>query len=207
MPPRGHSPRSRKKTSSKASNRASRQIPSRQVPSALQNCSIARALAALGDEWTLLILREAFLGTRRFADFEAELGISKNILARRLRHLLECEVLEAVDAGQYGKRLEYQLTTRGKDLITLFTALRQWGDRWIFGPGAEPVLVYDRRTGKPVPRIRILGEDGAPIRGSDLVLRPGPGATPETLERVRSAATQTSSANLARHNPRSRGRT
>ena len=152
------------------------------------NCSVARALAALGDEWTLLILREAFLGTRRFADFQVELGISKNVLASRLRHLVKHQVLETVDAGHYGKRLEYQLTPRGKDLSTLFTALRQWGDRWIFGQGSEPLLVYDRRTDRPVPELRIIGEDGKPLRGRDLVMRPGPGATRETLDRFQRAS-------------------
>lgn len=148
-----------------------------------ENCAIARTLGILGDGWTLLIIREAFLGTRRFADFETNLGIAKNILSQRLHHLVEHEILEAVDAGNYGRRLEYQLTGRGKDLITIITAVRQWGDRWIFGEGAEPLLVKDRRTGRPIPPLRILGEDNQPLRGRDLVLEPGPGATAETRAR------------------------
>jgi len=65
------------------------------------------------------------------------------------------------------------------------TALRQWGDRWIFGEGHEPLLVLDRRTGRPVPRLRIVGEDGAPLGARDLELRPGPGATRATRARAR----------------------
>jgi DNA-binding HxlR family transcriptional regulator len=152
-----------------------------------ENCSVARALEALGDWWTLLIIREAFIGVRRFADFEANLGISKNILTRRLRHLVDHGVLETVDVGQYGTHHEYQLTARGKDLITVITALRQWGDRWIFGRGREPVLVCDRRSGKPIPALRIRDHDGEPLHGRDLVLAPGPGASKATLARFRRA--------------------
>ena len=152
-----------------------------------QNCSVARALEVLGDGWTLLVVREAFFGTRRFADFESHLGVSKNVLSQRLSHLVGRGVLERVDAGQHGTRYEYVLTPMGKDLATLLTALRQWADRWIAGAGNEALLVYDRRTNRPIPRVRIRGEDGAALRSRDLELRPGPGATKETLARFASA--------------------
>ena len=146
-----------------------------------ENCSIARALGVLGDTWTLMIIRQAFLGTRRFADFQSGLGISKNVLANRLQHLLDQDILEKTDAGTHGPRFEYQLTARGKDLTTIFTALRQWGDRWIFGDGNEPMLVVDRVTGRPVERLRIRRADGTPVPTRDLSLQPGPGASAETL--------------------------
>ncbi|MCH9687611.1 MAG: helix-turn-helix transcriptional regulator [Deltaproteobacteria bacterium] len=148
-----------------------------------ENCSVARALEALGDWWTLLIIREAFLGARRFADFESALSISKNVLTKRLRHLVEHDVLTTVDAGRFGSRLEYQLTPRGKDLMVLVTALRQWGDRWVFGPGQEPVLVCERGSGRPVGRLRVQAEDGRSLAARDLELRPGPGADETTLRR------------------------
>src|SRR5262249_7015341 len=150
-----------------------------------ENCAVAQALEVLGDWWTLLVVREALVGTRRFADFEQNLGIAKNVLAHRLDHLVARGVLERVDAGVHGTRYEYALTPMGKDLATAMTALRQWGDRWIFGEGKEPLLVYDRRTGRPIPRLRILGEDGEPLRARDLEVRPGPGASAGTLERFR----------------------
>ncbi|MCA9677471.1 MAG: helix-turn-helix transcriptional regulator, partial [Myxococcales bacterium] len=128
-----------------------------------ENCSVAQALEVLGDWWTLLVVREAFFGTRRFADFEAHLGISKNILTQRLGHLVEHGVLARVEVGQHGSRHEYELTAMGKDLATVLTALWQWGDRWIYGDGHEPVQVIDRRTGRPIPRLRIVGDDGAPL--------------------------------------------
>lgn len=148
-------------------------------------CSVAQALEVLGDWWTLLIVRDAFMGLRRFSDFQDSLGISKNILAQRLGHLVEHGVLERVDVGEHGTHYEYALTAMGKDLVTVMTALRQWGDRWVFGPGKEPILVLDRRTGRPVPPLRIRGEDGEPLRAADMDVRPGPGATDEVRDRYR----------------------
>lgn len=142
-------------------------------------CSIARSLEILGDWWTLLIIRDAFLGTRRFVDFAARLGISKNILTRRLAHLTKHDVLVAVDAGVHGARYEYQLSAKGKDLFTAITVLRQWGDRWIF-PAGPPLLVLDRRTGRPLPRVRVLGEDGQPVPKEAMAVVPGPGAAAVT---------------------------
>lgn len=139
-------------------------------------CSVAQSLEILGEWWTFLIIREAFLGVRRFADFESRLGISKNILTARLKHLVKHEVMERVEAGTHGSRMEYRLTRKGKDLITVLTALRQWGDRWVYGEGNEPLLVVDKKTGKPIPRVRILDEAGEPLPGRDMLLVPGPGA-------------------------------
>ena len=151
------------------------------------NCSVARALEVIGDWWTLLVIREAMLGTRRFADFAAELPIARNVLTRRLAHLVARGVLARVDRGVHGRRYEYELTPMGKDLATVMTALRQWGDRWVFGPGREPLLVIDKRTGRPIPRLRITGDDGAPIAGRDLEVVPGPGAARRTVARYRRA--------------------
>ena len=151
------------------------------------NCSVARALEVIGDWWTLLVIREAMLGTRRFADFAAELPIARNVLTKRLGHLVKRGVLARVEVGTHGRRYEYELTPMGKDLATVMTALRQWGDRWVFGEGREPILVIDKRTGRPISRLRILGEDGAPIAGRDLEVVPGPGAARRTVARYRRA--------------------
>jgi DNA-binding HxlR family transcriptional regulator len=151
-----------------------------------ENCSVAQALEVLGDWWTLLLVREAFFGTRRFADFQAHLGISKNVLSQRLEHLVHHGVLERVDAGVHGTRYEYVLTPMGKDLITVLTALRQWGDRWIYGEGNEPLLVHDRRTGRPIPRLRLVDEDGEQLCGREMEVKPGPGASKATRARFAS---------------------
>jgi len=148
-----------------------------------QNCSIAQSLEVLGDWWTLLVVREALLGARRYADFETNLDISKNILSARLDHLVKHGVLTRVNAGVHGTRYEYELTPMGKDLMTLITALLQWGDRWIFGVGREPLLLLDRRSGQRVPLVRILDSEGCPLAARDIALAPGPGANKRTRAR------------------------
>jgi DNA-binding HxlR family transcriptional regulator len=155
-----------------------------------ENCSVAQALEVLGDGWTLLVVREAFFGTRRFSDFQKNLGISKNVLTQRLAHLVERGVLERVDVGEHGTHYEYVFTPMGKDLTAVMTALRQWADRWIAGAGQEPLLVCDRRTGRPIPKLRLRGEDGDVLRASDMEVRPGPGANQATRERFRRALDQ-----------------
>src|SRR5260370_36546267 len=149
-----------------------------------QNCSIAQALGVLGDWWTLWVVRDALVGTRRFADFEANLDISKNILSARLEHLVAHGVLARVEAGVHGKRYEYKLTPKGKDLATLMTALRQWGDRWIYGEGREPLVALDRRSGRRIPRLRIVDNEGRSIAGRYIALAPGPGASKRTRARL-----------------------
>lgn len=162
-----------------------------------ENCSVARALEIVGDWRTLLVVREAFFGTRRFADFEAHLQIAKNVLAQRLAHLVAHGVMVRVDAGVHGTRYEYELTPMGKDLATVMTALRQWGDRWIFGEGKEPLVVLDRRTGRPLPRLRMLDEEGNKIAAADLEVRPGPGASKRTMARMAAAAATTGAASAS----------
>jgi DNA-binding HxlR family transcriptional regulator len=142
-------------------------------------CGVAQALEALGDWWTLLIVRDAFFGARRFADFEASLGIAKNVLASRLRHLVRHGILERVDAGREGTRFEYVLTAKGEALLPVLTTLREWSDRWVFGPGEEPVIVRERRTGRRVPRLELRGADGRPLGRRDLRTERGPGADPQ----------------------------
>ncbi len=152
------------------------------------NCSIAQALEILGDWWTLLIVRDAFFGVKRFADFQADLGIAKNVLADRLARLVEHGVLEKRDAGVHGHRYEYHLTEKGSDLLVVLTALREWADRWIFGEGNEPIIVKERATGRRPPRLRVRDRSGRPLERWQLAIEPGPGATAQTramLERLR----------------------
>ncbi len=144
------------------------------------NCGIAQALEALGDWWTLLIVRDAFFGARRFGDFERSLGIAKNILSARLQHLVEHEIFERAEQG--GRRVEYRLTPKGEALLPVLTALREWSDEWVFGRGHEPVIVQDRRTGRRVPRLRVTDADGRPLSRRDLRTVAGPGASAETRQ-------------------------
>jgi DNA-binding HxlR family transcriptional regulator len=148
------------------------------------NCGIAQALEAFGDWWTLLIVRDAFFGARRFGDFQRSLGIAKNILSARLAHLVEHGIFERVDVGSEGERFEYRLTAKGEALLTVLTALREWSDEWVFGRGNEPVVVRDRRTGRRIAKLRVTDADGAPLKRSDLRALAGPGASRETIRQL-----------------------
>ncbi len=148
-----------------------------------ENCAIARSLDILNDPWTLLIVRDAFLGIRRFADFERQLGISKNILTLRLRALVNESILERVDVGEHGERFEYRLTAKGEALLPVLTTLREWGDVWIFGEGNEPLIMNDRKTGRPLPRTEVRNDDGRVVSRRDLRAEPGPGPGADELTR------------------------
>ena len=144
------------------------------------NCGVGQALEVLGDWWTLLIVRDAFFGARRFGDFERNLGIAKNVLATRLEHLVEHGIFERVDVGAEGQRFEYRLTAKGEALLPVLTALREWSDEWVFGRGREPVVFLDRRTGRRLPRLRVTDADGRALTRRDVRAVPGPGASSET---------------------------
>lgn len=158
------------------------------------NCGIAQALEVVGDWWTLLIVRNAFFGMRRFKNFQQDLGIAKNVLADRLAHLVEHEILEKVDIGKGGARYEYRLTAKGEALLPVLTSLREWSDEWIYGTGNEPIIVRDRRTRRRTPKLRVRAADGRALSRRDLWTEPGPGATAETRARFRRPAPSESQA-------------
>lgn len=138
------------------------------------NCSLARTLAVVGDWWTLLIVRDAFLGVRRFGDFQKSLGIAKNILATRLERLAESRILER---GGSARRPIYQLTAKGRALLPAMVALMQWGDAWV-SANRPPVLITDEE-GRPVSPIS-LNSGGDEIGMETVRFHPGPGATART---------------------------
>ena len=113
--------------------------------------SVGHVLDVIGEGWSMLIVREAFLGTRRFEEFQKRLGIARNILTARLKKLCSNQILDRVPVKEGAKRHEYILTRKGKEMMPLLVALTQWGDRWVFGEGNEPVLFLDREHGDPLP--------------------------------------------------------
>jgi DNA-binding HxlR family transcriptional regulator len=116
-----------------------------------EGCSVAGALEILGERWTLLVLREAFLGMRRFEEFQLAIGCARNLLTDRLATLVEHDVLTRVpyrDEGQR-ERHEYRLTPKGRDLYPVVCALRQWGDKWLHD-GRGPLEVFHRECGGQV---------------------------------------------------------
>ena len=147
------------------------------------NCGIAQALEVLGDWWTLLIVRDAFFGVKRFGDFQSSLGISKNILTDRLAHLVRHEIFEKRDIGRDGTRFSYHLTERGEALLPVLTTLREWSEEWQFGAGNEPVVIVDRASGRRLPKLRLRDADGRAVTRRDLLTEPGPGASAATRAR------------------------
>jgi DNA-binding HxlR family transcriptional regulator len=142
----------------------------------LQICSVARSLEVVGEWWTLLIVREAFFGTRRFTDFEGNLGIAKNVLSERLAKLVDAGVMERTPVVGRGNPHLYTLTAQGRELLPVVVALMQWGDRWIHGRKRAPVRVLERRSGKEVAQIEVTSPEGKPLSLDDVVVVPGPGA-------------------------------
>ncbi|MEV8554211.1 helix-turn-helix domain-containing protein [Streptomyces glaucescens] len=133
-------------------------------------CPVARSVNAIGDWWSLLIVRDAFDGSRRFGEFHRSLGIAKNILAARLRALEDAGVLRGVPAPDGGNRREYLLTDKGRALFPVIVALRQWGEEQCFAPGEQHSRLLDRRTGRPLPPVRVQAADGRPVGPEDTVV-------------------------------------
>jgi DNA-binding HxlR family transcriptional regulator len=138
-----------------------------------QVCSIARALELVGERWTLLIVRDAFLGRRRFDEFRDSLGIASNVLTDRLNRLVDEGILERVRYSERPERFEYRLTEKGVDLRVALVALMQWGDRHLVE--APPRVARRRGDGSPVTAA-LVAADGALLAGSEIETVPGPGA-------------------------------
>ncbi|WP_282797435.1 winged helix-turn-helix transcriptional regulator [Streptomyces sp. CC224B] len=133
-------------------------------------CPVARSVNAIGDWWSLLIVRDAFDGSRRFGEFHRSLGIAKNILTARLRTLEEAGVLRGEPARDGGSHREYLLTDKGRALFPVIVALRQWGEEQCFTPGEDHSRLLDRRTGHPLRPLRIEAADGRPVEPEDTVV-------------------------------------
>jgi DNA-binding HxlR family transcriptional regulator len=147
-----------------------------------QTCSIARSLEVVGEWWTLLVVREAFFGTRRFSDFEANLGIAKNVLSERLAKLVTAGVLERRPVVGRGNPADYALTAKGRDLFPVIIALMQWGDRWA-NKGGPPTRVRDRETGEDIAAIAVTSSRGRPLAVRDAFVTAGPGADEDIRRR------------------------
>lgn len=130
-------------------------------------CPVARTVDLVGDKWSLLIIRDAFDGIRRFGQFQRNLGVAKNILADRLRSLVDTGVLSVEPASDGSAYREYVLTKRGEDLFDLVVSLRQWGQDHAYEPGEDHVLLVDRETEEPIPRLTYVTPEGTPIHADD----------------------------------------
>jgi DNA-binding HxlR family transcriptional regulator len=152
-----------------------------QAPPALEwsvdNCTIGRAMAILGEKWTMVVLREVFNGIRRFDDMRVRTGIPRQVLTNRLASLVEHGVLRRVPYREPGarERLEYRLTDKGFDLYPMLVAVKAWGDRHLAGPEGPPLTLAHRDCGAEV-HAEIHCAAGHPVTAMrDVVPRPGPG--------------------------------
>jgi DNA-binding HxlR family transcriptional regulator len=154
---------------------------------ASQNCSIAKTLSVLGERWALLVLRELFLGRRRFDQIQAELGIATNVLSQRLSALVEEGIAERRRYSEHPERFEYRLTEKGRELQPVILAIQRWGDIHKSGgrPPVETVHAECDHVFHMVPTCSHCGEE---LRPRQVRPRLGPGASPEQRERERLAA-------------------
>jgi DNA-binding HxlR family transcriptional regulator len=144
-----------------------------------QVCSIAGALEVFGERWTLLILRDIFLGVRRFDEIQRDLGIARNVLRDRLRLLVDEGIVERSRYQERPERFEYRLTDKGRDLWPVLHAVMSWGDKHVSGPGREPTLVEHRDCGGRIDERRVCGRCGEIVGGRDVRATAGPGAGPD----------------------------
>jgi len=138
-------------------------------------CSVARGLAIVGDRWTILILRDAFLRTRRFDDFQAQLGITRHLLANRLAKLVKLGVMVKVPYQERPPRYEYRLTDMGRDWYSVQLALVAWGDKWLAGAAGAPIELLHRKCGHKFRPLLVCSECREPLEPREVTPLAGPG--------------------------------
>lgn len=138
-----------------------------------QVCSIAATLEVVGDPWTLLILRDAFAGVRRFEQWQERLGVARNVLAARLKSLVGYGVLDKIQYSEHPPRCEYVLTPKGRDLWSVMVTMAAWGDRHVYSCGGPMNFVHDACGQQFSPQL-VCEACGEPVGPADLTRQPGP---------------------------------
>jgi DNA-binding HxlR family transcriptional regulator len=138
------------------------------------SCPIARSLEAIGDWWSLLIIREALFGVRRFGEFQSKLGMAKNILSVRLRSLVDHGILETAPASDGSAYQEYVLTPKGRGTFPILVALRQWSEEFDDRPEEITTILVDREKGRPIKKLEMHAEDGRRLTPADTAVKPRP---------------------------------
>ncbi len=141
-------------------------------------CSVARTLSVIGDRWTLLILRDCFLRVRRFEEFQSRLGVTRHLLADRLRKLVAAGVLRRVPYQTRPRRYEYRLTEKGLDLHPVLMAVMHWGDVHMAAGRGRPMLHRHLACGRDFDPVTFCSACGEPVGVRDVQVHPGPGAPP-----------------------------
>ena len=143
-------------------------------------CSLARTVAVIGDRWSLLILRECFLRTRRFEEFQSRLGITRHLLADRLKKFVRYGVLRRVRYQESPARYEYILTQRGLDLYPVMMSIVHWGDTHMVDERGRPLLHQHKNCGKMFDPVMVCSECGEPLLAKEVHVHSGPGAAAST---------------------------
>ena len=138
------------------------------------DCPIARSLDAIGDWWSLLIIRDALQGRRRFGEFQKSLGLARNILTVRLRALVERGILELRPASDGSAYQEYVPTPKGRGIFPILVALRQWTEEFDERPEEVATILVDRESGRPVKKLELHARDGRLLRFGETTLKPRP---------------------------------
>ena len=130
-------------------------------------CPVARTLEAIGDRWSLMIIRDAFDNIRRFSEFQKSLGVARNILASRLKTLVEVGVFDICPASDGSAYKEYVLTDKGREIFPIVVSLRQWGERFQFEPHETRSVLLDNAAGQPLLPMAVRSSSGQPLGPSD----------------------------------------
>jgi DNA-binding HxlR family transcriptional regulator len=148
----------------------------------VENCTVGRAMAVLGEKWAVVVLREVFTGVRRFEDMRERTGIPRQVLTDRLATLVAAGILRRAPYREPGRRerAEYRLTEKGFDLYPVLVALREWGDRYLADPEGPPLLTVHRDCGAPVGLVLRCAAGHQVDSARDVLPEPGPGARPRT---------------------------
>jgi len=144
------------------------------------DCSVAQCLEIVGEWWSILLVRDAFLGVTRFDQFQEHLGISRNVLNQRLLRLVEAGVFEKIPYSEHPPRYDYRLTDKGRDLWPVLTALRQWGDKYAAENG-PPLRIVHKGCGHETQAVMTCSVCGETIEARDVRAVPGPAATDELV--------------------------
>lgn len=148
--------------------------------SAPDYCLIARAMDVLGEQWSMLIVRDTFFGVRNFDDFQKSLGIARNVLATRLTRLVDAGILSRRVSEQDRRKVEYRLTQKGRDLFPVIISLSQWGARHLRRDGELPAFaLVDREAGQPLGPVEVRSSDGRVLTPFDTQIVPASGTTDE----------------------------
>jgi DNA-binding HxlR family transcriptional regulator len=149
-----------------------------------EQCSVARTVAVIGDRWSLLVLRDCFLRVRRFEEFQSRLGVTRHILADRLKKLVHFGVLRRAPYQQKPTRYEYILTQKGLDLYPVVMSIVHWGDTHMVDERGRPMLHEHRRCGRMFDPVLTCSECGEPIIAKEVHVHAGPGAAEGAAEEL-----------------------